>query len=102
MSTPLLTEYRNMYTRMACHIVIQHIKDQGQEALKLKAHLAPRRLLGKIQRREHGFGKFNEVYSHFIKMESKRLEEKRNAEGESGAKVFQEKTASEEKIADMV
>jgi hypothetical protein len=30
--------------------------------------------------REHGLGKLEEVYSHFIKMEPKRLEEKRKAE----------------------
>jgi hypothetical protein len=35
-------------------------------------------------------------------MESKRLEEKRKAEGESGAKLSEEKTVSKEKIADMV
>jgi hypothetical protein len=52
--------------------------------------------------REHGLGKSDEVYSHFIRMESKRLEEKRKAEEESGAKVPEEKAVPEEKIADMV
>jgi len=47
-------------------------------------------------------GKSEEVYSHFIRMESKRLEEKRKAEEESGANVSEEKTVSEDKIADMV
>jgi hypothetical protein len=52
--------------------------------------------------REHGLGKSDEVYSHFIRTESKRLEEKRKAEEESGAKVPEEKAVPEEKIADMV
>jgi len=52
--------------------------------------------------REHGLGKSEEVYSHFIRMESKRLEEKRKVEEESGAKVPEEKAVPEEKIADMV
>jgi hypothetical protein len=46
--------------------------------------------------RKHGIGKLDEVYSHFIKMESKELEEKRKAEGESGAKVSNEEIALKE------
>jgi hypothetical protein len=52
--------------------------------------------------REYGVGKSEEVYRHFIRMESKRLKGK-GEEGEAGAvKVSQEKTVSEEKMANMV
>ena len=52
--------------------------------------------------REFGFGMEEEVYSHYIKMEYKRLEESGKAEVAGGIKTPEEETASEEKIATMV
>jgi hypothetical protein len=52
--------------------------------------------------REFGFGMEEEVYSHYIKMEYKRLEESGKAEVAGGIKAPEEETASEEKIATMV
>jgi hypothetical protein len=52
--------------------------------------------------RAYGFGSNEEVYSHFIKMEHKRLEEGGKAEEAGGIKAPEKETASEEKIANMV
>jgi hypothetical protein len=52
--------------------------------------------------RAYGFGSNEEVYSHFIKMEHKRLEESGKAEEAGEIKAPEEETASEEKIANMV
>jgi hypothetical protein len=53
--------------------------------------------------RDFGLGKSEEVYRHFIRMESRRLEENGNAGEASGMKAPLKKTAEEErKIVDMV
>jgi hypothetical protein len=52
--------------------------------------------------REYGFGKEEEVYSHFIKMEYKRLEESGKAKNAGGIKTPEEETVLEEKISNMV
>jgi hypothetical protein len=52
--------------------------------------------------REYGLGKSEEVYRHYIRMESKRLEENEKADQADGAKGFQEKTLLEGKIVHMV
>jgi hypothetical protein len=52
--------------------------------------------------RGYGFGNEEEVYSHFIRMEHKRLEESGKVEETSKTKAAEEETVPEEKIANMV